>query len=192
MPGVKEVLAQVRDNPEVLLAPALEVFAGSGTTEEFYLVCVTLVTGALIAAIIAVNITWLLHKLTWSLLGKIFSAWLLFAASVSLVTLTKLVINPTRPIIQAEATATPQNVVVRIAYDSITVLWQTDKPTLGQLKYKTRETGRYQIINSNQSMKTQSHEVRIKRSDMQYWFVVISDGFEYGSKDQPLYLNLVE
>ncbi len=191
-PQVTQVLAQVRDDPEVLLAPALEVFAGSGSSEETYLITLIIIASGLFIAIVVANITWLLHKLTWSVMGRIFSIWLLFAGAVSAITLTQYLINPTRPTIQAEASATPRNVTVRVSQDEVTLLWQTDKPTLGQLKYRTIAEDRYKIINSNQGMRANTHTIVIPRynQDLEYWFVIVSDNHEYGKKSEPLYLRL--
>ncbi len=191
-PQVQSVLAQVREDPEVLLAPALEVFAGSGSSEETYLITLIIIATGLFIAVVVANITWLLHKLTWNVMGRIFSIWLLFAGAVSAVTLSQYLINPTRPTIQAEASATPRNVIVRVSQDEVTLLWQTDKPTLGQLKYKTISEDRYKIINSNQGMRASSHTIIIPRNnqDFEYWFVIVSDNHEYGKQSQPLYLRL--
>ncbi len=187
----REILAQVREDPEVLLAPALEVFAGTGTSEEIYLVTITLLAAGLIIAIIAVNVTLVLHKFTWSLAAKIFSLWFLFAAAASIIPLTRYLADPTRPVIQAEVAATPRNVTVRVAESQITLLWETDKPTLGQLKYKIQDQA-YKVANSNQGLRTNNHQIILKRDSntTEYWFVIVSDNFEYGSQGQPLYLRL--
>lgn len=190
---VREVVAQVREDREVLLAPALEVFTGKGTPEEIYYVSIVVVAAALLIAVVAVNVMLMMHKFSLKLLVRVFGLWFIFAAGISTISLSYYVTQrPTEPIIRADEEARPRYIRVKISEDQVVVTWRTVKQTRGQVIYQTNQITRDQIILSNAAQPTGDHQVTINITDevQRLELSIISDGVEYRQDGERLVVDL--
>lgn len=190
---VPQVIAQVREDREILLAPALEVFSGNGTPEEIYYVTVLVAAGGLLVAVVAANVVFLMKKMTFKLLVKIFTLWFVFAAGISTVSLSYYLTQPSaEPIIRADEEARPRQIRVKISQDVVTVIWRTAKQTRGQVVYVTDLTSRDQVLLSNAAQPTGEHQVVIPLDEgvQRIELSIVSDGVEYRQEGERLVVEL--
>lgn len=186
-PFIAPILAQIREDTEVMLASSLEVFAGSGTPEENLYVGITVIAGGLIAVLLAINITVLLQKVTVTVLVKVFTMWLIFAAGVSAIAIPNYIAQKQQYVpTQADVTAQPTDITVKLDDQNITITWQTVAATYGYVKYRTDLTSEPIVASETKLEARTSHEVIIPRTVYQdyFEFVIISEGYEYRLDDQ--------
>jgi len=186
-PLIPPILAQIREDTEVMLASSLEVFAGSGTPEENLYVGIIVITAGLIAVLLAINITVLLQKVTVSVLVRIFTMWLIFAAGVSAIAIPNYIAQKQQYTpIAADENATPTDITIKLDDTHITITWQTVAPTYGYVKYRTDLTTEPVVAPETKLEARTSHQVIIPRTvyPTYFEFIIISEGYEYRLDDQ--------
>jgi len=187
--ATSRVVAQVRENPDMLLAPALEVFAGTATRDEYILVATFLVAGGLFAAVIAVNILWFLRQLTLKLFIRIFAVWLLLASGGAMIALVGYVTGPQSTSTRADASSMPRDVRANVLDDQIIIQWSTNRTTVGAVKLINIPD--QPTLLSNIGKPSIYHQVKIPRRNLQrFEFVVMSDGLEYRLNGSPLIIEM--
>lgn len=189
---VGEVVAQVREDAEVLLAPALEVFAGSGTGMEMFWVGVAVVGGGLVCALVAANVMWLVHRITLAMLMKFLGVWSVLTLGVSAVGFSWYVSqNDMRVVIDAEIQIQPLEVRVQRRGNLLLVKWRTIEPTLGQVLFRT-DVRELERIRLSSRTKVTEHvvEIELVEGESEMWLSILSNGVLYREEGSELHIQL--
>lgn len=185
----RDVLAQFREDPAVLLAQTLDVFGGTGTREEYIIIGVTLIAGGLLVTVVSLNILWVMKNLTLKIFIKVFSVWALFASAGAMIVLVGSMSGPHLIPTKADVSSMPRDVRANVRDNTIVIQWSTNRSTIGAIKIINQANQPTYLSNIGRS--SMYHEVIIDSSNLQsIEFVVLSDGFEYRLNGLPLVLEL--
>ncbi len=188
-----QVWALVRDNSEMILAPALQVFTGEGTGEENFYLAVILILGGLLVAVIWINLVVGLQKINTKILTKMFSLWIIFSLGVMAISISQVIIpSRQRLVTRADPLAQPQNITIKYEDKLVTVSWQTAKATVGYAVFYSEQDNPPQVVLSNHGQPTTQHQVMtaFEANETQVEMAIFSDGIEYRYYGERIKINL--
>jgi hypothetical protein len=183
----QNVIAQVRDDSEMVLAPALYVFSGQGSSEENFYLAVIVIAGGLLLATLFAMFAIGLQKASTAVLTKVFSVWLLFVLGASTLTVTRYMVTiRTYTPTQAEIEARPLDITYSRVGESLVLKWRTEVVAIGYVVANIPGEPDMVFV-SNAGQKTVSHQVTISRLDLQVVkLAIFSNGREYRDEDGEL------
>lgn len=178
---------------DLLSLPALEIFVEKQLSRSIYYWDIALVGVGLAVAVLVVLYLLLVRKLTFKLLLRIMTIWMVFGAGLSAVVMSVYVSqNKQNAVLRADSESLPRNIKIQTEDGELYVLWRTQKQTIGQLIYTSNLRQDPTILLSNDAEPATSHfvSVKIRPGENEYWLSVISDGQEYRLDGEPVHLVL--